>query len=165
MFRVSSTGIKKICFSTLERKCVIFRIKLRITKDGWFEIWGFTSYSGMRRRRAKNYFSKTSNQTSPSENRNVPSQTRQLSSNAQKLEKHPQSLWQDEHERLASFFWEVNLQRRSKPALFVICLTFSCFSRNFDPCRLIPLGAQYHQGRILGVPLDISGDEWKHALH
>ena len=42
-FRVSSTAIKKICFSTLERKCVIFRIKLRITKGGWFEIWGFTS--------------------------------------------------------------------------------------------------------------------------
>ena len=42
-FRVSSTAIKKICFSALERKCVIFRIKLRITKDGWFEIWGFTS--------------------------------------------------------------------------------------------------------------------------
>ena len=36
--RVINTAIKKICFSTVERKCVIFRIKLRITKEGWFEI-------------------------------------------------------------------------------------------------------------------------------
>ena len=42
-FTVSSAAIKKNLFSTLERKCVIFRIKLRITKDGWFEIRGFTS--------------------------------------------------------------------------------------------------------------------------